>query len=86
MTTIAPKNRFSLTKKLLLTLSFLAVLAVGIPAAHADDHHGFYHRHGYYRHHYYHHGYGYRHYRYEHGRRYYYYGDYRPGIELHIAP
>ena len=86
MTTIALKTKFAAAKKLLLALPFLAILAVAIPSAHADDDHGFYRRHGYYRHHYYHHGYyGHRHYRYEHGRRYYYYGNYYPGINLHIA-
>ena len=84
MTTIAPRTRFAAVKKLLLAIPFLAVLAVMIPSAHADYYYRNHHR--YYRHHYYRHGYyGPRHYRYVHGRRYYYYGDYYPGINLHIA-
>ncbi len=85
MITIAPKTRFAAAKKFLLALSFLAVLAVTLPSAHADD---YYRHHRYYHHRYYHHGYGYygpRHYRWVHGRRYYYYGGYYPGINLHIA-
>ena len=84
MTTIAPKTRFAFVKKLLLALPFLAVLAVAIPSAHADDHYGYYHRHGYYRHHYHH-----RHYYYRHGHRYYgyepgYYGP-RPGVHVSVG-
>ena len=91
MTTIAPKTNFTAAKKLLLALPLLAVLAVMIPsAAHADDYYRDHHHRGYYRHHhrdgYDRHGrYGHRHYRWVHGRHYYYYGDYRPGIDLHIA-
>ena len=87
MTNIAPRAKLPTLKKWLLALPFLAVLAAAVPSARADDHYGRLHREEYYRHHgYYRHGYyGHRHYRYVHGRRYYYYGNYYPGVVLHVA-
>ncbi len=87
MTTLTPKTKFALAKKLLLALPFLALLAAMIPTAQADEYHR-YHRHGYYRHHPYRH-YHHRHYYYRHGRRYYGYGpDYyapRPGVSVNVG-
>ena len=77
MTTLTPKTKFAAAKKLLLALPFLAVLAAVVPAAQADQDHGFYRRHGYYRHHYHH-----RHYYYRHGHRYY--GP-RPGVNVNVG-
>ena len=84
MTNITYKTSWSAFKKLLLALFLFSLTGLAIPAAKADDHHGYYRRHG-------HHGYDegrgrryrsgrsynrHRHYRsqrryYRNGRRYY---------------